>query len=281
MGGNSSSGSPAPRGAALSWDGVQAAKGLHKALSPGKVCTPLGGNTASLDLGGGLCTRRGPCPSLVGATPEPLLSPTYERLPISPVGPPVISPSLLPKPQTHSPAKPRPSRMCTPMPPSATSQAATPSTSSWASGWHGRWRRSTGRHRGRSSTCQQAPWPSPSPSSPSSPSSASASSSTAGGRTSGGSWVAPGGANWPRHCSSSASGCCTSSSPPWRPIATSRGFRWWRDRAVGGRDPLLRYLTRHRSWKRGFTGGDGCPSGAAAAQKVRRLGAKKGKTITE
>lgn len=46
-----SSGSPGPREVFLSWDGVRAGKGLQKALSPGKVCTPLGGNTGSLDTG--------------------------------------------------------------------------------------------------------------------------------------------------------------------------------------------------------------------------------------
>ncbi|XP_074765779.1 sodium/calcium exchanger 3 isoform X7 [Athene noctua] len=185
------------------------------------------------------------------------------------------------KDSTRSPVKPQPSRTCTPTPPSATSQAATQSTSSWASGWHGQWRQSTGHRRGRSSRCRQAPWPSPSPSSPSSPSSASASSSIAGDPTSGGSWAALGAANWPQRCSLSASGCCTSSSPPWRPIATSRGFRRWKNGAAGGRDPLLRYLTGHWSWKPSFTGRDGCPSGAAAAQTVRWLGTKKGKTIPE
>lgn len=123
------------------------------------------------------------------------------------------------------------------MPPSPTSQAATLSTSSWASGWRGQWQRSTGHRRGRSSRCQQAPWHSPSPSSPSSPSSASASSCTAGDPTLVGSWAALEGAKWPQHCSSSASGCSTSSSPPWRPIATSKGFRRWRDGAAGGGTP--------------------------------------------
>lgn len=192
----------------------------------------------------------------------------------------MISLSLLPQLQTPLPAKPQPSRTCTLTPPSPMSQAATPSTSSWASGWRGQWQRSTGRHRARSSRCQQAPWRSPSPSSPSSPSSASASSCTAGDPTLGGSWAAPEGAKWPQHCSSSAFGCSTSSSPPWRPIATSRGFRRWRDGAArGGSPPPLPHRTPLLEARLHWRGQ--LSVRAATAQKAGKLQAKEGKTITE
>lgn len=52
------------------------------------------------------------------------------------------------------------SKMYTQMLPSAMSQAATLSTSSWALDWHGQWPPSTGLPRDRSSTCQQALSPS-------------------------------------------------------------------------------------------------------------------------
>lgn len=100
--------------------------------------------------------------------------------------------------QTRLPAKQPPSRTCTQMPPLATSRAATPSTSSWASAWPGPWPPSTGPCRDRSSTCQRARWPSLSPSSPSSRLCASACSCTAGGPTWAGSWAALVAASWPR-----------------------------------------------------------------------------------
>ncbi|XP_043328351.1 sodium/calcium exchanger 3 isoform X4 [Cervus canadensis] len=105
---------------------------------------------------------------------------------------------LAPRCQIHLPAKRLPSRTCTQTPPSATSRAATPSTSSWALAWPGPWPPSTGPCRDRSFTCRPARWPSPSPSSPSSRSCASACSCTAGGPTWAGSWAALVAASWPQ-----------------------------------------------------------------------------------
>ncbi len=110
--------------------------------------------------------------------------------------------------------------------------------------WRGPSLPSTTTAMGRSSGWIRARWPSPSRSSPSLPLSVSPCWCTDGGPRSVESWVGPGlRRSWPP-CCSSACGSSTSSSPHWRPTATSRASKitgddegkHWTEGEHGGRN---------------------------------------------
>lgn len=99
--------------------------------------------------------------------------------------------------------------------------------------WHGPSLPSTTIAMGRSSGWIRAGWPSPSRSSPSLPLSASARWCTDGGQISVESWAGPGLRRSWQPCCSSACGFSTSSSPHWRPTATSRASKKKREMLKG------------------------------------------------
>lgn len=121
--------------------------------------------------------------------------------------------------------------------------------------WRGQLPPSTTTAEGRSSRLIQVHWPSPSRSSPSLPLSPSPCWCTDGDQRSVESWVGPGlQRSWPP-CCSSACGSSTSSSPHWRPTATSRASKI--QKMMKGEGEHGRKKPRGGGWMDGF-GNLGC-----------------------